>query len=29
MKALAALDTYLQGSGLDPDLVELVKTRAL
>jgi len=29
MNALAALDTYLQGSGLEPGLVELVKTRAL
>ena len=28
MKAVAALDTYVQGSGLEPSLVELIKMRA-
>ena len=28
MKAVAALDTYVKGSGLDPGLIELIKMRA-
>jgi AhpD family alkylhydroperoxidase len=28
MKAMAALEGYVQGSGLEPSLIELVKTRA-
>jgi AhpD family alkylhydroperoxidase len=28
MKAVAALDTYVQDSGLEPSLVELIKMRA-
>jgi AhpD family alkylhydroperoxidase len=28
MKAAAALNTYVQGSGLEPNLVELIKMRA-
>ena len=28
MKALMALENYVQGSGLDPSLIDLVKTRA-
>ena len=28
MKALGALESYVQGSGLEPSLIELVKTRA-
>ena len=28
MKSVAALDTYVQGSGLEPSLVELIKMRA-
>jgi AhpD family alkylhydroperoxidase len=28
MKAVAALDTYVQGSGLEPSLIELIKMRA-
>ena len=28
MKAMGALESYVQGSGLEPSLIELVKTRA-
>ena len=28
MKAVGALETYVQGSGLEPGLIDLVKTRA-
>src|SRR6478609_5934960 len=28
MKAMAAMEGYVQGSGLEPSLIELVKTRA-
>jgi alkylhydroperoxidase AhpD family core domain len=28
MKSLGAVETYVQGSGLEPSLIDLVKTRA-